>query len=85
MLLLNFAKSSRVSHPPFLVEIRQRAEGKRQKKDKTSGKKGVIKADLVLDAIAYDISDSDVRSVGATLAERCNLHSIQSRSPQIFS
>jgi hypothetical protein len=30
-----------------LVETRQKAKGKRQKKEKTSGKKGVIKADLV--------------------------------------
>jgi hypothetical protein len=32
---------------PFLVETRQKAKGKRQEKEKTSSKKGVIKADLV--------------------------------------
>jgi hypothetical protein len=32
---------------PFLVETRQMADGRWQKKEKTSGKKGVIKADLV--------------------------------------
>jgi hypothetical protein len=32
---------------PFLVETRQKAKGKRQKKEKTSSKKGVIKAGLV--------------------------------------
>ncbi len=32
---------------PFLVETRQKAKGKRQKKEKTSSKKGVIKADLM--------------------------------------
>jgi hypothetical protein len=32
---------------PFLVATRQKAKGSSKKKKKTSGKKGVIKADLV--------------------------------------
>jgi hypothetical protein len=47
---------------PFLVETRQKAKGKRQEKEKTSSKKGVIKADLVSDPKRHKIRGCRGRS-----------------------
>jgi len=45
---------------PFLVETRQKAKDKRQKKEKTSSKKGVIKADLSINYSFASLNDEAI-------------------------